>query len=111
MKVIFKKNCLRGFSVDRILAGSAANAISEVANLEKIDINVMGLRGRNHLAGLLPGCCTHRVLKTAPCPVLVIAKGSLSSGLRSLSFFKFNLAGKTSGSQKNQAQKYSCNPD
>ena len=58
--------------VDRILEGPAAKAISEVATIEKIDMIVMGSRGRNDLEGLLLGSCTHRVLKTAPCPVLVI---------------------------------------
>ena len=58
--------------VDRILEGPAAHAICEVAAIEKADMIVMGCRGRNDLEGLLLGSCTHRVLKTAPCPVLVI---------------------------------------
>jgi nucleotide-binding universal stress UspA family protein len=58
--------------IDRILEGPAAQAICEVADIEKIDLIVMGCRGRNDLEGLLLGSCTHRVLKTAPCPVLVI---------------------------------------
>ncbi|MCP4622777.1 MAG: universal stress protein [bacterium] len=58
--------------IDRILEGPAAQAISEVANIEKADLIVMGCRGRNDLEGLLLGSCTHRVLKTAPCPVLVV---------------------------------------
>jgi len=57
---------------DRILEGPAARAISEVAKIEKIELIVMGCRGRNDLEGLLLGSCTHRVLKTAPCPVLVV---------------------------------------
>ena len=58
--------------VDRILEGPADQAICEVAQIEKADIIVMGSRGRNDLEGLLLGSCTHRVLKTAPCPVLVV---------------------------------------
>ncbi len=58
--------------IDRILEGPAAQAISEVANIENADLIVMGCRGRNDLEGLLLGSCTHRVLKTAPCPVLVV---------------------------------------
>ncbi|UCD82263.1 MAG: universal stress protein [Desulfobacterales bacterium] len=57
---------------DRILEGPAAGVICEVAKIEKADMIVMGSRGRNDLEGLLLGSCTHRVLKTAPCPVLVI---------------------------------------
>ena len=57
---------------DRVLEGPAANAICEVAKLEKADIIVMGSRGRNELEGLLLGSCTHRVLSMAPCPVLVV---------------------------------------
>ena len=57
---------------DRVLEGPAANAICEAAEIEKADMIVMGSRGRNDLEGLLLGSCTHRVLKTAPCPVLVI---------------------------------------
>jgi nucleotide-binding universal stress UspA family protein len=58
--------------IDRILEGPAAQAICRLADIEKIDLIVMGCRGRNDLEGLLLGSCTHRVLKTAPCPVLVI---------------------------------------
>ena len=58
--------------IDRILEGPASQAICEVADIEKLDLIVMGCRGRNDLEGLLLGSCTHRVLKTAPCPVLVI---------------------------------------
>ena len=57
---------------DRILEGPAAPAICEAAAIEKADMIVMGSRGRNDLEGLLLGSCTHRVLKTAPCPVLVV---------------------------------------
>ena len=58
--------------VERILEGPAAKSICETAKIEKADMIVMGSRGRNDLEGLLLGSCTHRVLKTAPCPVLVI---------------------------------------
>jgi len=58
--------------IDRILEGSAPNAICEVAEIEKLDMIVIGSRGHNKLEGLLLGSFTHRVLSTAPCPVLVI---------------------------------------
>jgi nucleotide-binding universal stress UspA family protein len=58
--------------VDRILEGPATQAICKVAQIEEVDLIIMGCRGRSDLEGLLLGSCTHRVLKTAPCPVLVI---------------------------------------
>ena len=58
--------------IERILEGPAAHAICEVAKLEKLDIIVIGSRGRNKLEGLLLGSCTQRVLHMASCPVLVI---------------------------------------
>ena len=57
---------------ERILEGPAARAICQTAELEGADLIIMGSRGRNDLEGLLLGSCTHRVLKTAPCPVLVV---------------------------------------
>ena len=57
---------------DQIMEGHADDAITEVANVEKCDLIVMGSRGRSDLQGLLLGSNTHRVLKTAPCPVMVI---------------------------------------
>jgi nucleotide-binding universal stress UspA family protein len=57
---------------DRILEGSAAKSICEAAKHEKVDMIVMGSRGRNELEGLLLGSCTHKVLSIAPCPVMVI---------------------------------------
>ena len=58
--------------IERILEGPAANAICEVAKIEKLDMIVIGSRGRNKLEGLLLGSCTQRVLNISPCPVLVI---------------------------------------
>jgi nucleotide-binding universal stress UspA family protein len=58
--------------LDRILEGPPTKVICEVAEIEKIDLIIMGCRGRSDLEGLLLGSCTHRVLKTAPCPVLVM---------------------------------------
>ena len=57
---------------ERILEGSPGEMISDAARTEKVDMIVMGSRGLNDLEGLLLGSVTHRVLKTAPCPVLVI---------------------------------------
>jgi nucleotide-binding universal stress UspA family protein len=63
----------------RILEGPAAEKIVSVAKLESCEMIVMGSRGRGDLQGLLLGSVAHRVLHSAPCPVLVIreaAKGS-----------------------------------
>jgi len=57
---------------DQIVEGHADDTIVEMASAEKCDLIVMGSRGRSDLQGLLLGSNTHRVLKTAPCPVLVI---------------------------------------
>jgi nucleotide-binding universal stress UspA family protein len=56
----------------RILEGPAAEKIVAVAKTEKCEMIVMGCRGRSDLQGLLLGSVTHRVLHSAPCPVLVI---------------------------------------
>jgi nucleotide-binding universal stress UspA family protein len=57
---------------ERVLEGPAAKAICQAAEFEGADLIIMGSRGRSDLEGLLLGSCTHRVLKTAPCPVLVV---------------------------------------
>ena len=57
---------------DRILEGPPGDIISEVAQIEKCDMIVMGSRGRTDLEGLILGSATHKVLHTAPCPVLVV---------------------------------------
>ncbi len=58
--------------VERILEGAAHEMIVEAARTEKSDLIVMGSRGRTDFQGMLLGSVTHRVLHSAPCPVLVI---------------------------------------
>ncbi len=58
--------------IERILEGTAANAVCEVAKLEKLDMIVIGSRELNKLKELLLGSCTQRVLYIAPFLVLVI---------------------------------------
>jgi nucleotide-binding universal stress UspA family protein len=57
---------------NEIIEGPTAEAINTVAKNEKCDIIIMGSRGCSDIKGLLLGSVTHRVLQTAPCPVLVI---------------------------------------
>jgi len=57
---------------EEIKEGRAGDVISKVADIEGCDVIVMGSRGRSELKGLVLGSVTHRVLRTAPCPVLVI---------------------------------------
>ncbi|MGD9330015.1 MAG: universal stress protein [Desulfobacterales bacterium] len=57
---------------DRIMEGPAGNTIKQVAAIDACDLIVMGTRGLSDLQGLLLGSVTHRVLQTAPCPVLVV---------------------------------------
>ena len=56
---------------DRIMEGNPAEIIAETAKIEACDLIIMGSRGLNDLEGLLLGSVTHRVLKTAHCPVMV----------------------------------------
>ncbi len=54
-----------------ILQGSPGDVISKTAGLEKCDMIIMGTKGRSRLEGLVIGSVAHRVLRSAPCPVLV----------------------------------------
>jgi len=46
--------------------------IAEVAVSKKVDLIIMGTRGKTDLEGLIIGSVTHQVLYLAHCPVLVI---------------------------------------
>ena len=56
----------------RVLEGPAAEKIVSVAKIELCEMIIMGSRGRGDLHGLILGSVTHRVLHSAPCPVLVV---------------------------------------
>jgi nucleotide-binding universal stress UspA family protein len=60
----------------RILEGPAAEKIVSVAGIEKCEMIIMGSRGRGDLQGLLLGSVAHRVLHSAPCPVLIIREAA-----------------------------------
>lgn len=56
----------------RILEGSAGRMIPRVAEIDKMDIIVMGSRGCTDLEGLIVGSVAHKVLNTTKCPVLIL---------------------------------------
>ncbi len=56
----------------KLLGGPTAEVIFDVATAGKVDMIVMGSRGKSELAGLLVGSVTHKLLHIAPCPVLVV---------------------------------------
>ena len=63
----------KGLSVvERLLEGPPGSVLPEIARIEKCDMIVMGSRGRTDLQGLFLGSVTHRVLRSTPCPVLVV---------------------------------------
>jgi len=55
-----------------LLEGDPASAILEVATVRKSDVIVMGSRGLGRLAGLLLGSTSQKVVRHAPCPVLIV---------------------------------------
>ncbi len=57
---------------ERLLEGPPRQAVAEVAKHEACDLIVIGSRGLSNLEGLFLGSVTHRVLRVAPCPVMVI---------------------------------------
>jgi len=56
----------------RVLEGNPDQLLLEVAKAARCDWVVLGLQGRTALASLLMGSTTHRVLKLADRPVLVV---------------------------------------
>lgn len=55
-----------------IVGGRPAEVIEDVAKAEKVDIIVMGSKGKSDFEGFMLGSVTHKVLHTSPCPVLVV---------------------------------------
>jgi nucleotide-binding universal stress UspA family protein len=54
-----------------VQVGEPAEEIVDLARLEGYELIVLGSRGLNQVKELLVGSVSHRVLHTAPCPVLV----------------------------------------
>jgi universal stress protein A len=62
---------LGGITAD-IAIGLSAQVICMMAEQRKCDLIVMGTHGRSGVAHLLLGSVAERVLRMAPCPVLVV---------------------------------------
>ena len=52
--------------------GDAAQGIVDAVSREKVDIVVVGRRGRGQLAGLILGSVSQKVASLAPCAVVVV---------------------------------------
>jgi nucleotide-binding universal stress UspA family protein len=57
---------------ERLLEGPARQAIPDVAEIENVDLIVMGSRGRTDFQGMVLGSVAHKVLNATSCPVLVV---------------------------------------
>jgi len=57
---------------ERIVEGPAGQAVSEIAEIERCDLIVMGSRGYSNLQGLVLGSVAHRVLHSTTCPVFIV---------------------------------------
>ncbi|HEV8474016.1 MAG TPA: universal stress protein [Methylomirabilota bacterium] len=62
-----------------VRAGAAAPTIAEVAAEEGADLVVVGTQGRGVLDRLVVGSVAERVVRTAPCPVLVVKSAAASA--------------------------------
>src|SRR5690349_8896884 len=57
-----------------VQVGLAADPILSFAQLQKVDVIVMGTHGRRGFDRLMLGSVTDRVMRRAPCPVLAASK-------------------------------------
>lgn len=71
-----------GVVVDTVFeeALSVAPAIVETAGEDAADLIVMGTHGRTGFTRLVLGSVANRVMKTAPCPVLIVPPRTTASG-------------------------------
>lgn len=56
----------------KILHGEPGPSIVEYANKEKFDLVVLGSRGLNAFQEMVLGSVSHKVVKRADCPVLIV---------------------------------------
>ncbi|MGE3540935.1 MAG: universal stress protein [Candidatus Tectimicrobiota bacterium] len=68
---------LRGHSV--ILTGTPFQMIVNVAQARSTDLIIMGSHGRTGLRHLMLGSVAERVVRLAPCPVLVVREASCAA--------------------------------
>jgi nucleotide-binding universal stress UspA family protein len=61
-----------------LIFGAPFNAIIETARDQQVDLIIMGTQGRTGLAHLLVGSVAEKVVRLAPCPVLVTRSQSES---------------------------------
>lgn len=62
-----------GVAADALVVhGAAAQRIAQTARSQQVDLIAMGTHGRTGLQHLLIGSVAERVLRLAPCPVLVV---------------------------------------
>lgn len=64
-----------GISIEtKVLVGSPFHDICKTAEQDKSDLIVMGSHGRTGVSHVLLGSVAERVVRHAPCPVLVVGK-------------------------------------
>jgi nucleotide-binding universal stress UspA family protein len=66
-------DAVRGLRVrEKVIGGQAFGAIVDCAESERVDLIVMSSHGRSGLSRMLIGSVTDKVVRRAPCPVLVV---------------------------------------
>ena len=72
-----KKHSANGLQPELVVRqGNASNCILSFAQAENVELIVMGTHGRRGFDRLVLGSTTDRVLRRAPCPVLVVSNPS-----------------------------------
>ncbi len=56
----------------RLLSGDPADAIIQLAELEHLELIIIGTHGRRGLSRLLMGSVAESIVRGAPCPVLIV---------------------------------------
>lgn len=67
-----------------IRAGNTTEEILDIANGEKIDLIVMGMRQKSKLANTLFGNIALKIIDKAPCPVFLVPKRAMYMGLNNI---------------------------